>query len=467
MSETTQAKSKGNIFWRISKKFQFAADTIIPDSFVFCIILAFVVFFASWIVEKSNPMDLIQYWYNGFWTQNAFAFQMTIMVVVCAAFAQSPAVRKGLDAFAGIAKSPYVAMVIFMVFGYVTSFINWAFCSIACPVLAMRMAKKVKGLHFPMMMAAGYSTMVLGQCMGPSASLYARVAALDPSYFEVPFFQEAGWATGSISQSQTTYNPMNVCLWIILAVVTIIVSILTVPPKEEIVEFHAPINDDDIVVEESTGKLTPAEKMNGSHILMWMTAIVGLIYIFWSFATKGILNSLGLNFMIFIFITVDCIVYNTPKKFAAAIKDSMYLASDVMIQFPFYGAIMGIMTDSGLAATIVAALASVATAKSVPVIAYVSACIVNLFIPSQGGQWIVQGPIMLPLAKQFGNYYPDILNAFVYGDEATNLLQPLYLIPALAVVNMKLKEVWGYCAYLFVIWFIITCIGLYILPGIM
>ena len=171
--------------------------------------------------------------------------------------------------------------------------------------------------------------------------------------------------------------------------------------------------------------------------------------------------------MIFIFITIDCIVYNTPKKFAAAIKDSMYLASDVMIQFPFYGAIMGIMTDSGLAATIVAALASVASAKSVPVIAYVSACIVNLFIPSQGGQWIVQGPIMLPLAQQFGNYYPDILNAFVYGDEATNLLQPLYLIPALAVVNMKLKEVWGYCAYLFVIWFIITCIGLYVLPGIM
>jgi short-chain fatty acids transporter len=88
-----------------------------------------------------------------------------------------------------------------------------------------------------------------------------------------------------------------------------------------------------------------------------------------------------------------------------------------------------------------------------------------MFIPSQGGQWIVQGPLLVDATEQLGGSLPTVINAFVYGDEATNLLQPLYLIPALAVVNMKLKEVWGYCAYLCVFWFILTALGLYFIPA--
>lgn len=450
-NEATQ--DKGNILWRLSKKFQFAAESIIPDSFVFCIILAFLIFILG-IIACGSPIQMVESWYNGFWTQSTFAFQMTIMVVVCAAFAQAPAIRKGLDGLASIGKTPRGAMVVLMIVGFIASFINWAFCTIICPILAMRMAKKVKGLHFPMMLAAGYSTMILGQCMGPSASVYALLAG------EGHFLEDL---IGVLPQSETTYNPMNVCLWIIIAVVTVILAVLTTPPAHEVVEFHGTIEDEDIV-EEKTEKKTPADAMNGSKILMYATGVLGLVYIIYSFVTKGIMNSLGLNFIIFLFITLNCFVYNSPRKFITAIKSSMYLATDVMIQFPFYGAIMQMMQDSGLAQIIIDALASVASPRTVPMFTYISACIVNLFIPSQGGQWVVQGPIMVPLAQKFNIYIPNIVNAFCYGDEATNLLQPLYLIPALAVVNVPLKKVWGYCAYIFVVWFIITCLGLYFLP---
>ena len=57
-----------------------------------------------------------------------------------------------------------------------------------------------------------------------------------------------------------------------------------------------------------------------------------------------------------------------------------------------------------------------------------------------------------------------VINAFVYGDEATNLLQPLYVIPALSVVGMKLKDVWGFMAFIWVFWLVITTIGLYVIP---
>ena len=457
MSSNAKAVDKGNIFWRMSKKFQFAAEKIIPDAFVFCVILAFVVFVVAMIATQTGPLKMIQYWYNGFWTQSTFAFQMTIMVVVCAAFAQAPAIRKALDRLATLAHTPRGCMIVLMIFGFIASFINWAFCTVVCPILAMRMAKQCRGLHFPMMITAGYTTMILGQCMGPSASLYALLASSD--HFLVD-------QIGVLSQAQTTYNPMNVVLWFTLAIFTVVLAVLTTPPASEIIEFHGTMAEEDMKVQESTER-TPAEILNGSHILMYIVAAIGLIYIICSFVTVGVLASLSLNFVIFIFITLNCLVYSTPRKFIAAIRDSMYLATDVMIQFPFYGAIMGMMTESGLGQMIIDALSSFATTRTVPVITYISAALVNLFIPSQGGQWIVQGPIVVPLALDKGCYIPDIANAFVYGDEATNLLQPLYLIPALAVVNVPLKKVWGYCAYVFVFWFVITCVGLYFLPGLL
>jgi len=99
-----------------------------------------------------------------------------------------------------------------------------------------------------------------------------------------------------------------------------------------------------------------------------------------------------------------------------------------------------------------------------PLFSYWSASIVNLFIPSQGGQFIIQGPILIDAAIELKANIPHVINAFVYGDEATNLLQPLYVIPALAIVQMKLKDVWGYMAFIWLFWFIFTTIGLIVLP---
>jgi short-chain fatty acids transporter len=135
-----------------------------------------------------------------------------------------------------------------------------------------------------------------------------------------------------------------------------------------------------------------------------------------------------------------------------------------MIQFPFYGGIAQMMSDSGFGQVIISGIVSVASARSIPIWSFLSACIVNMFIPSQGGQWIVQGPLLVDATEQLGGNVATVINGFVYGDETTNLLQPLYLIPALAVVNMKLKEVWGYCAYLCVFWVILISLGLYFVP---
>lgn len=452
--ENTEVKYKGTPLWRLSKKFQFAADKLIPDSFVFCLILTFIVFVLGIIFTGTSPVQMVIHWYNGLWTQMTFAFQMAFMVITCAVCAKSRQVKKVLKVIAGIPKTPIGAMILLMGFGYVSSFVNWAFCTVVTPILAMQLSKQIKGLHFPMMIAAGYSTMILGQCLGPSASVYALLAT------KGHFLENE---IGILTQADTVYNPVNVALFAILAIFTVLLSIFTVPPKDEIVEFKTALDDNDDIEDEEP-KDTIADKLNGSKIIMYLIGIAGILVLGYTFMTRGFLGALSVNFIIFLFITLNCFLYNTPRKFVEAYKENMFLTTEIIIQFPFYGGIAGMMTDSGFGAVVVAGIINVASAATMPVWSYISASITNLFIPSQGGQWIVQGPLLVDAAKQVDANMLYVVNGFVYGDEATNLLQPLYVIPALSVVGMKLKDVWGFMAFIWVFWLVITTIGLYALP---
>ena len=458
--ENTLNKDRGTMLWRFSQKFQFAADKIIPDSLVFCLILTFIVYLAALIFTDKGPVDLCLYWFNHAWDMLAFSMQMSMMVVVCAATAKSRPVNKGMGVLARALNHPVLAMVVFMIWGYVASFINWAFCTLSCTVLAIELSKRNKGLSFPILLVGGYCTSCLGQCLGPTASVYALLAT------EGNYMQET--LGGILTQDVTVYNPVNITIWVMLALVTILLVVFTRPPKDAIMTIDSESDTAQELAEwEKVDRSTPAGVMNSSKIIMWLIGAAGIVAIAHEFITKGFLGALSLNFIIFFFLILNCFLYPTPTAFVGAHKDSMHLATEVMIQFPFYAGIAGIMSESGLAAIVVTAIVGFATAQSLPIWSYISASVVNLFIPSQGGQFIVQGPLLVDAAQQLGADVMTVINAFVYGDEATNLLQPLYIIPALALVNVKLKDVWGIMAFVWFFWTIFTILGFAIVPGLL
>lgn len=456
----TATASKGTPLWRISKKFNFAAEKIIPDSFVFCVILMLVVFILSLFCGKT-PLELLVAWWDGLSSQFTLAFQMGLMVIVCATCARSPQVSHLLNSISKLVNSRTAALVLLMLFGYVTSMMNWAFCTIVTPILAMHLAKRIKGLHFPMMVAGGYSCMILGQCLGPSATLYSSLATEGSNYSTI--------VGQTMSVADTCYNPVNIILWAILAVCFIALVLFTQPGENELVELGSIATQADVEPKSyhSTEKaVTPAEKMNTFKPIMWLVGAFILAYIIYSFATKGFLGSLNMNFVIFLFVGINCFLFPEPHAWIEAHGESMHLATDIILQFPFYGAIMGMMyLEGGLGAVLINAMVSVANAQTLPIFTFLSACVVNLFIPSQGGQFTVQGPLIVGAVKSIpGASLVNCLNAFVYGDECTNLLQPLYVIPALSVVGMKLKDVWGFMAFICVFWVIICSAGLYFIP---
>ena len=459
MSET-KVRENGTFLWKISKKFNFAAEKIIPDSFVFCVILMILVFVLSLCIGKG-PIELLDAWWNGLSSQFVLAFQMGLMVIVTATCARSPQAAKFLTWLAGKVSTQTGALILLMLFGYVSSMINWAFCTVVTPILAMHLAKRIKGLHFPMMVAGGYSCMILGQCLGPSATLYSTLALEDSNYAVI--------VGKTMSVAETCYNPTNIFIFTVLAVCFILLVLFTRPGKDELVELGDIATQADEVPESfkiTEKPETLADKLNTCKPVMWIVALFIFAYMVYSFATKGFLGSLNMNFIIFMFIGINCLLFPQPRAWMNAHMASAHLATDVMLQFPFYGAIMGMMyIEGGLGGVIVNGIISVATAQSLPVWVFLSACIVNIFIPSQGGQFTVQGPLIVGAVNGIeGANLANCLNAFVYGDECTNLIQPLYMIPALAVVGMKLRDVWGFMAFICVFWVVIASLGLYFVP---
>lgn len=273
--------------------------------------------------------------------------------------------------------------------------LNWAFCTIVTPILAMHLAKRIKGLHFPMMVAGGYACMILGQCLGPSATLYSNLATEGSSYAQI--------VGKTMSVAETCYNPMNIILWVVLAVVFILLVLFTQPGKDELVELGDIATEADVVPESYKSTKKPenaAEHMNAFKPFMWITGAFIFVYIVYSVATKGLLGALNMNLVIFLFVGINCFLFPEPHQWIEAHKNSMHLATDVMLQFPFYGAIMGMMyIDGGLGSVLINAMISVANAQTMPIFSFLSACVVNLFIPSQGGQFTVQGPLIVEAAK--------------------------------------------------------------------
>ena len=327
----------------------------------------------------------------------------------------------------------------------------------SCTVLAVALCKRIKGIHFPMMIVAGYCTSCLGQTIAPGCAVYGQLVSEGHVVWD-----QLGRV---LPQSESIFNPINLAMFLTLAILTMVLAVVTRPPVSAGITFAA---QNAVLDEEAewlkTDRSTPAGKMNGSRIIMFLIGIIGLIAIVYQFATKGFLGALTLNFIITIFLTANCFLYNTPSAFIGAHKDCMKLGTEVMFQFPFYGGIAGIMSSSGLAAIVVSALVKISTAQTLPVVAYLSAAVVNLFIPSQGGQFIIQGPLLMSAAQELGANVATTINGFVYGDQVTNLIQPLYIIPALAMTGTKLKDVWGFMAFMCVFWLVFTCAGLMIFP---
>lgn len=450
------------------KKFTNACVTMVqkwlPDALLFAIILTIICLLAAMGFTGQGPVDMIKHWGNGFWGLLSFTMQMAMVVVTGYVLADTKPVGKALDKLAGIPKTPTTAIWFISFIVFFAVFINWGFGLVIGPLLAKRVAKKVRGLDYALAIAAGYIVFVNWHG-GISGSIPLKIAT-----FSDAILKETGGAlTYSVPITDTIFSPWNLIIQLALLIVLPITNAMMHPTADKVKTIDVRLlAEPEPVVVKSKKEMVPAERMENSSILSLIVGAMGLVFTVTWFISKGF--NLDLNILNFIFLFLGLILHKTPRRFLDSVNDSVKGAAGVLVQFPFYAGIMGMMTGANaeglsLAKVISDAFVSISTVKTFPLLTFWAAGLINMFVPSGGGQWAVQGPVSMTAGAKLGVNPAVTAMGIAWGDAWTNLIQPFWALPALGIAGLGARDIMGYCVIGLLVSGVIISLGLLFLPS--
>ncbi len=417
---------------------------ILPSPFSIAVILTYLTFILAWWLTPDDSdaprlLTLTGYWAKGFWELLAFSMQMMLILVLGYVLALTKPVNALISKLSlnitTTASAAFWVTLLTLLFG----FLNWGLGLIFGAVFARKLAesfseRKLK-FNYPLIGAAGYSGLMVWHG-GFSGSAPLKVA--EQGHFLAD-------KTGVIPLGETLLSPMNITVALTLLILLPLVMYYMAGKNKGAVPAIQSQAENVLKNEKVTG----ADRLDRSgwfSLLFGSTLLITAVYL----AIKaGDLSFINLNFINFTLFALGVLLTPNIHTFTAYVAKSIGAASGILIQFPLYAGIMGIMKYSGLFLVFTDFFVQISNAATLPLLTLISAGIVNFFVPSGGGQWAVQGPVIVEAARQLGVPVSKIVMALAYGDEWTNMLQPFWALPLLGITGLKAKDIVPYTFVLF------------------
>jgi short-chain fatty acids transporter len=455
----------------IARLFTRVAERYLPDAFIFLFFITILVFVLG-MFQGSGPVEIVGYWGDGFFDLLEFAMQVTLFVVLGFALANTPPVSRALKALAQLPRNEVQVIVVTVLVMMVCSWISYGFGLVAGAIVAREMGIVHRGrVHYPLIVAASYSGFIVWHA-GYSGSVPLLIAT------EGHFLADE---IGVIPVTQTIFSSTTL---IILAALVIVVPLALVLMRPRSPEERVDIPED--VVAEAEGQNenvqdrqdpegTDESPENGSdaaarppisvrlervRFVPFILGLLGLSYIAVYIAGGG---TLELNIAIFSFLVLGLLLVPNTRHYLDSLSSGARTAYGIILQYPFYAGILGIMSGTGLITTIADLFTSLSSAATLPFWAFISGGIVNLFVPSGGGQWAVQGPVLMEAAQELGAEPAKTAMGLAWGDAWTNLVQPFWTLPLLAIAGLSIRDIMGYTALVLIVSGVVIGGGLLIL----
>ena len=407
----------------------------LPDPFVFAIMLTLLTMALAFGVENRPLNDVVQDWGKGFWSLLAFTTQMAVILVMGYVLAAAPIVDRFLDRIASHVHTPRQAIIVATIVGCVGSYLNWGFGLVIGGIMARKLALKVKGVHYPLIIAAAYTGFTM-YSLGFSATIPVLISTKGHAFEST---------MGLIQLTQTIFSA-PILLTSLAVLIALPLLNATMHPKkgEKIVELDPatvadvkPTGAQSVMGDEKT----LAWRLNNSRVLSLLIGLCGMAYVAMHFIKGGNLDLKMINFFI---LFLGVLLLGTPMAYVDKINEGVKTIGGIILQFPFYAGIMAIMHGSGLVESIAHVFVSVSTADTLPLWGLVSSFVINFFAPSGGGHWVLQGPFMINAATTLGASQAQTAMSVMLGNGWNDLVQPFWILPALALSKLKLKDIMGY-----------------------
>ncbi len=459
----------------------------IPDAFIFALLATFIVFGAALATTRSSLVQVVDAWGHGFWELIPFTLQMSLIIITGHVLATSQPMGRVIRAIAGWPSTPRGAVALVTFVTLAASWFNWGFSLVFGAVLAREVARRVQGVDYRALAAAsvlGLGSIWAQGLSGSAALQMATPGALQPQIRDI--VAHGGVVPGGIVAFSHTIFMWQSLVSVVVetVVVTAVMWLATPAPGEGKTAKDLGIDLGESARHENTstrnetpfrafvlswqphGATTPGTWLEHSPILTWLVVGLGVTYLARYFAAAGDpLNALNLNILNLAFLLLGFLLHGTPARLMRAVQDATPAVWGVILQFPFYAGIAGIITGTHLNERLAAAFVRFSTAETFPPLVAVYSAVLGVFVPSGGSKWVIEAPYVMAAAHTLKVHLGWVVSAYDLGEALANLVQPFWMLPVLGLFKLGARDVMGYTIVVFlaltpVVIVLVTLLGL-------
>ena len=428
-----------------------------PSAFSIAAGLTLIVFLAGWLAGGTSLLNCVRYWGDGFWVLLEFGMQMCLMLVAGYLLASSPLVKRLLDLLTSLFHTPRNAIAGLALLSMALSWINWALGIVGGAVLARLLARRVPQLDLRLIVAVAY--------LGLGCTWHAGLSASAPLLVATPgHFLEA--EIGLIPTELTIFHPFNLLLTVAVVIsLTFLVWQLarwtTLSPEQALAQRAGLGN-----AESARPAPAPSQKrLSLASVLdrgYWLNGLLGACGLTWV-VTTWLDNQLQVTFnsINFLLLFLAIALHPSPDSVGRSAKEAVTFVHGIILQFPFYAGMFGIIKGTGLSEILGNAFVSIASARTLPLLVYWYSGIVNYFVPSGGSKWAIEAPYLVAAAENLGVPINQVVLAYAWGDMATNLLHPFWALPLITATGLEFREILGYGIVVFCFYFSLVSLALW------
>jgi short-chain fatty acids transporter len=426
----------------------------IPSAFAIAVILTFAIF-AIAIAVGAPPSQVLVEWGNGFWTLLPFAMQMSLVIMTGYIVSAAPVVERLFTRLAALPRSPRAAVVMMALVSMGLAWFHWGLSLVGCAMFVRHIARAQPRVDYRLLVAAAY--------FGMGATWHSGLSASAPLLVATPghFLENR---IGLIPVTRTIFHPFNLVLTVIVVVVLAVLAWALHPREEDAVTVDPATLD-------ALGRFTPPARPHTSGLATWidhtwwLNAVIGAAgaaWLAWHFSTRGLV--LTLDVLNFAFLMLGILLHRNPASLLAAAEQGSGLLAGVVLQFPFYAGMYGVIQGTGLSAAAGQWIANAANPRLFPLLLYWYSGIVNYFVPSGGSKWAIEAPYLVDAAARLGLGVDQVVVAYAWGDMATDLIQPFWALPLLAAARLDFRDIMGYATLVFLVYATLVSCAFWLLP---
>ena len=458
LPETTGRATAGDeagVVARMALRLTDWTEKWVPDAFIFALVGTLIVVVAAVTATDSSLAQVVDAWGSGFWDLIPFTLQMSLIIITGSVVATSPPVGRTIRAIALWPKSPKSAIVLVTLFALVTSWFNWGFSMIFSAMLAREVARRVEGVDYRALAAASFLGLgsIWAQGLSGSAPLQmATPGSLQPQTVEI--VARGGLVPGGIIPFSGTIFLWQSFLSVFIEIVVVaLVMWLAAPPKGRGRTAHdlgIELGEWEFEEPRRTTSLPPGAWLEHSPILTWVVVALGGAYLVRYFmASLDPINAINLNIVNLAFLMLGFLLHRTPSRLMTAVQNATPAIWGVLLQFPFYAGIAGIITATALSDQLADLFVSLSTPLTFPPLVAVYSAVLGLFVPSGGSKWVIIAPYVMEAAHGLKVHLGWVVVTYNLGSALANLVQPFWMLPILGMFNLRARDVMGYTIVVF------------------